>query len=208
VKFLYLHGFASGPQSGKASFFREKLAAEGIELHIPDLSEGDFEHLTTSKQLRVIERESGGDPCVLIGSSMGGYLAARYAELHPGQVSHVLLLAPAFWLAQRWGNSIGPDAMQEWQRTGVREFFHYGFNRPMPVHWDLIADGLTHPGAPDFKQPGRIFHGTKDDVVPAVFSEDFAGNRPNVKLRLLDSDHQLTDQVETIWSESRDFLLG
>jgi pimeloyl-ACP methyl ester carboxylesterase len=31
---------------------------------------------------------------VLIGSSMGGYIAARYAELHPEQVAKLVLLCP------------------------------------------------------------------------------------------------------------------
>ena len=57
VKYVYLHGFASGPQSSKAQFFRARMAAEyGIDLVIPDLNEGDFEHLTISRQLGVIER--------------------------------------------------------------------------------------------------------------------------------------------------------
>jgi alpha-beta hydrolase superfamily lysophospholipase len=208
MKYLYLHGFASGPQSGKATFFHSKLAEEGVDLQIPDLSRGNFEHLTISGQLQVIEDEAADAPCVLTGSSMGGYLAARYAELHPDQVSRVLLLAPAFWFAQRWPDSLGAEAVAEWQRTGSREFFHYGYGRPMSVHWELMADGLRHPGDPAFRQPGLIFHGTADDVVPAAFSEEFAAGRENVELRLLPSDHQLTDQVDRIWAESRDFLLG
>ncbi len=208
MKYIYLHGFASGPESGKALFFRAKLAGEGVDLAVPDLSEGDFENLTISKQLRVIERAAAGGPCVLIGSSMGGYLAARFAELHPEVVSRVLLLAPAFWFAQRWPDKLGAEAVAEWERTGSREFFHYGYGRAMQVRWELMADGLRHPGDPDFRQPALIFHGTQDDVVPAAFSEEFAAGRENVTLRLLPSDHQLTDQVELMWGESREFLLG
>jgi uncharacterized protein len=208
MKYIYLHGFASGTQSGKATFFRSKLAGEGIELHVPDLVQDGFENTTVSNQLRVIHREASDESAVLIGSSMGGYLAALYAWLHQNNVSRLLLLAPAFWFAQRWPQKLGEEAVAEWERTGYREFFHYGLMRPMNVKWDLMADGLRHPGAPDFQQPALIFHGIADDVVPAAFSEEFANGRPNVSLRLLPSDHQLTDQVETIWSESRAFLLG
>src|SRR5579862_6515626 len=53
---IYLHGFASGPQSGKAQFFRRKFAGQGIAIEILRLDEGDFEHLTITRQLAVIQR--------------------------------------------------------------------------------------------------------------------------------------------------------
>jgi pimeloyl-ACP methyl ester carboxylesterase len=82
-RILYLHGFASGPNSKKASFFREQLGAAGTSLEVPDLTEGNFEQLTITSQLKVLEQLAGGDPVSLIGSSMGGYVAALYASRHP-----------------------------------------------------------------------------------------------------------------------------
>ena len=76
-RILYLHGFASGPSSGKARFFRHYLEARGAQIEIPDLAAGDFEHLTLTGQLAVIERAANREPVALIGSSMGGYLADR-----------------------------------------------------------------------------------------------------------------------------------
>ena len=207
MKYLYLHGFASGPQSGKAQYFRSRMAEEcGIGLEIPDLSEGDFEHLTISKQLAVIARAVHGGNVVLIGSSMGGYLAALFAAAHPETVDKLVLLAPAFWFAHRWPDKLGPDAIEEWRRNGWREFYHYSLDRPMEVWWELMTDGLNYPGAPQFPQPALIFHGTADDTVPASFSEEFAAGRVNVDLRLLSSDHQLNDQVEHMWAETKRFL--
>ena len=83
MRLIYLHGFASGPMSNKAQFFRRRFEEIGVEMQIPDLSEGNFETLTISGQLRVIERIAGGADVRLIGSSMGGYLAALYAARHP-----------------------------------------------------------------------------------------------------------------------------
>ena len=71
-RILYLHGFASSPASRKARFFAELLRAAGALVDIPDLAAGDFEHLTISGQLRVIERAAAGNPVALMGSSMGG----------------------------------------------------------------------------------------------------------------------------------------
>src|SRR5712691_11493090 len=99
-RFLYLHGFASGPGSQKAAFFRRKFLARGVELRIPDLSDGDFEGLTLTRQLAVIDREAASGSVSLIGSSLGGYLAALYAARHAA-VHKVVAMAPAFGFARR-----------------------------------------------------------------------------------------------------------
>jgi hypothetical protein len=99
-RILYLHGFASSAASSKARFFAEHLRTAGAPIDIPDLAAGDFEHLTIGGQLRVIERAAAGDPVALMGSSLGGYLAALYAARHP-EVTRVVLLAPAFGFARR-----------------------------------------------------------------------------------------------------------
>ncbi|MBV9404994.1 MAG: hypothetical protein JO211_06600, partial [Acidobacteriaceae bacterium] len=51
LRVFYLHGFGSGPGSQKAQFFSEKLQRLGIRIEIPDLNEGDFPHLTVTRQL-------------------------------------------------------------------------------------------------------------------------------------------------------------
>src|ERR1039458_9214966 len=121
-RILYLHGFASSPASSKARFFAERLRAAGAVIDIPDLAAGDFEHLTISGQLRVIERAASGNPVALMGSSMGGYLAALYAARHP-EVSRLVLLAPAFRFARRWAERMGDAAVGGWSGSGdVEEY--------------------------------------------------------------------------------------
>ena len=78
MRIVYLHGFASGPSSSKAQFFRAKFAERGIAIEIPQLDQGHFEALTITGQLSVIDRTVGGDETILMGSSLGGYLAALY----------------------------------------------------------------------------------------------------------------------------------
>jgi hypothetical protein len=43
MKIIYLHGFASSPQSSNAQWFRRRFKEVGAELQIPDLSAGNFE---------------------------------------------------------------------------------------------------------------------------------------------------------------------
>ena len=117
MRYLYLHGFASGPHSRKALAFREALSDGGIEMEIPDLADNRFDKLTISGQLDVIDHVLQGSPARLVGSSLGGYLAALYAAAHP-EVDRLILLAPAFDFCARWARLAGAGKMQNWRETG------------------------------------------------------------------------------------------
>jgi len=205
-RILYFHGFASGPSSGKARYFAERFRERGANLEIAGLAGGDFEHLTISSQLAVIERLAAGEAISLIGSSMGGYLAALYAARHP-EVRRLVLMAPAFGFARRWPESLGAEALAEWKRRGVREVFHYGEGRPRMLHYDLLEDGQNYEDYPEFAQPALIFHGSHDDVVPVQFSREFAASHPNVQLEVLNSGHELHDVLKAMVPKAIAFLL-
>ena len=82
---VYLHGFASGPGSTKARFFHARFAELGVALDVPDLAP-DFTHTTMSGQLAAVDGILARGPAVLLGSSLGGYLAALAAARHPDRV--------------------------------------------------------------------------------------------------------------------------
>ncbi|MCX6609889.1 MAG: alpha/beta hydrolase [Acidobacteria bacterium] len=206
MKFVYLHGFASSPNSRKAQFFAGKLRELGFEVEVPHLESEGFRNLTVSGQLQVIEAVAQGGGIRLIGSSMGGYLAALYASKHP-EVEKLLLLAPAFGFAERWKIRLGEAKMAEWKRQGYIEMMHYATGKPEPVGYELIEDGLSFASEPPFHQPAMIFHGTEDDVVPVSFSREFVAKRKNASLREMKSGHELTDVMEEIWEESKSFLV-
>jgi len=204
-RFVYLHGFASSPGSRKARFFEERFRELGIGLEVPDLAEGDFRNLTLSAQLRVIERAARGDAVSLIGSSMGGYLAALYGARHP-EVKKLVLLAPAFSFASRWPETLGAPAMEQWKRTNTLEVFHYSEGRPVELGYQLIEDALQYEAYPDVRQPVLIFQGRNDTVVPPEYAEKFAARHPNASLRLMDSDHDLVNVLDEMWRETEKFL--
>ena len=56
ARFVYLHGFASGPEGAKSSFLREQLAARGVALQTPDLNAGTggFHGLTVSRSIQAV----------------------------------------------------------------------------------------------------------------------------------------------------------
>jgi pimeloyl-ACP methyl ester carboxylesterase len=202
LKYAYLHGFASGPASGKARYLKERFAVRGVDLLVPELAPEGLETLTVSGQLAIIEALR---PDVLIGSSMGGYLSALYASRH-SNVERLVLLAPAFGFPLRWPDKLGPEKTEAWRSTGFMDVYHYAEDRPARVGWCLMEDARQFPPEPDFRQPALAFHGRNDDTVPMECSEAFAATHSNVTLRVLDSDHQLTDSVELIWRETQEFL--
>jgi hypothetical protein len=197
-RILYLHGFASSPQSKKAQYFRRQFALEGVTLEVPDLSPDGLESLTIAGQLRVLESAARGEPVSLIGSSMGGYLAALYAAAHP-EVETVVLMAPAFHFPQRWLERIGPEPAAAWKSRGYLEMPDYRTGEMARVGYCLIEDALRHPPAPVFSQPALLFHGLRDDVVDYRASVGYAARHPNVRLQLFDAGHELTEVVEDMW---------
>lgn len=205
MRYVYLHGFASSPASRKAQAFAKAFAARHIELEIPALDSGDFEHLTISGQLGLIRKLLHGDAASLIGSSMGGYLAGLYASRHP-EVERLVLLAPAFNFVDRWVARADEDG--KWSATGWLEIYHYGENRQRRLHFGLIEDARQYPFTPDFAQPALILHGTNDDTVPVSESRAFAARHSSVRLRELDSDHELLNVLETVTEKTIEFLLG
>ncbi len=206
MRVVYLHGFASSPASTKAKAFAGLFRPEGIELEVPDLAEGDFRTLTITRQLSVIDRVVGEAPACLMGSSLGGYLAALHAARHP-QVERVVLLAPAFRFAERWIEYLGDDAIQAWRQDGFRRFFHYATGREEPLDAAFLEDALRWEPFPEVTQPALVLHGEHDDVVPVKLAREFARRRPNATLRIYDTDHQMLDVIGEMWDEIRRFLL-
>lgn len=207
MKHIYLHGFASGPASKKAQFFAARFAELGETLWVPDLAEGDFENLTVTGQLAVIERVAGAEPVQLIGSSLGGYLAALYAARH-ASVKRVVLMAPGFGFARRWPVRLGAVTVAQWKASGTLPFYHYGDKAERLLRYSLIEDGERYEDYPAVSQPCLIYHGVKDDVVPVEWSREFAAGKGNVTLREMDSDHELIDVLEPMWGGVREFVLG
>lgn len=197
---VYLHGFASSPESTKAKLFYRNFAMIGGTVHVPDLAQGDFEGLTIKGQLKVVDetvREL--QPVLLIGSSLGGYLAALYASRQPEQVKNLVLLAPAFAFAKQTAESLGPAEMEKWKKDGKRMVHHYGEMDLCPIGYQLYEDAQKYEDFPDVTQRTLIYHGRFDDVADPQLSVQFSWEKPNVTLELFDSDHELRDVIDEIW---------
>jgi len=200
-QFIYLHGFASSPQSTKAKDLRDRFAQLNIPLMVPDLNQGDFTHLTLTRQLKQVEAEFPTDatPITLIGSSFGGLTAAWLGQTHP-QIERLVLLAPAFGFLSHWLPRLGYEQTQQWKNEGFLSVYHYGSEKMMPISYNFAEDAAQYRESEIQRPvPTLIIHGSKDEVIPAQASVDFASSRPWVKLIELESDHALFDVRDTIW---------
>lgn len=211
---IYLHGFASCPQSSKATFFAEHFAAAGIKFLCPDLNEPSFSTLTISRMLQQLEKRISSlpsDEIVLIGSSLGGFVAVEAAARQVGAarhpISHLILLAPAVELEwDRW-SELGPGGVERWRTSGDVEIFHYALNRPARLRFGFYDDAERyHPASRQIDVPMLIFQGRQDDAVSPEIVERFAKRQPHATLHLLDDGHQLKNSFEFIWTESARFL--
>jgi hypothetical protein len=206
VGLVYLHGFASGPGSTKAQFFRARLAARGATLDVPDLAP-DFTHLTVSGMLRIVEPYLSRAPAVLVGSSLGGYLATLAAARAPDRVRGLVLFAPAFGFGRRWAERIGPAALAEWRAEGTMPVHHYGRQRDEPLSVEILDDAARYPEEPDPRCPALVFAGRLDDAVPIATVEAFTRGRPERRLVVFDeSGHELNDVLEPMWTQMASFL--
>ncbi len=205
VLVIYLHGFGSSPKSAKAAFFRQRLQQIGIPLQVPDLNRGGFSQLTLTRQIQQVSEqlaEYGYPPTTLIGSSLGGLVAAWVAERQTC-VQRLILLAPAFAFLSHWLPRLGAEAVATWQQTGSLPVFHYGEGRPLPLEYGFVTDALSYPdGALQRPVPTLILHGTQDEIIPIQASRDYVARRPWAQLLPLESDHALTDVLEPIWQAS------
>jgi uncharacterized protein len=208
---IYLHGFASSALSSKAAFFRARLAGHGIDLETPDLNLPDFSTLTITRMLAQVATAIGSasaEPVVLMGSSLGGFVAVQTAIAQPGRVGRLVLLAPALdFRAERVGG-LGDRSVEAWRETGRLHVFHHAYGRVMPVHYELFADAQRYqPYAARVAMPVQIFQGRHDTAVEPATVERWAGLQSQAELHMLDDDHQMHASLDVIWREASTFIL-
>lgn len=164
-------------------------------------SSGDFATGTISRwrsdALAVLDALCEGE-LVLVGSSMGGWLACLAAIARPGRVKAMVLIAPAADFTETLMKpSLPPEALAAIAETGVwLSPSQYG--EPNPITRDLLEDGARWsilPGPVPITVPVRILQGGDDPDVPWRHALELAQalNSDDVVFILVkDGDHRLS----------------
>jgi pimeloyl-ACP methyl ester carboxylesterase len=208
MQYIYLHGFASGPDSTKARFFADTFQRRGLSLLRPDLND-DFSHLTITRQLEKLRRITSAfdarQPITLIGSSMGGLVAILYSGLD-SRVRRLVLLAPAVGFHRILKSKAGAK-FSEWKKNGYMPVEHYALGKTLPLHFGIYTDAMLYRKATFTRAlPTLIFHGLHDDTVAYKNSITLVEQNARAGLMLLNSDHALNDCLETIDSQVQAFF--
>lgn len=206
-RYAYFHGFGSSPQTKKGVRLAEVFDEHGLLLERPELNKPTFERLSPTAALAAIDALDGGRgiPWCIVGSSLGGWLASRWAELNPAKVERLVLLCPGYDLATRWPMIVGPAGVEKWKREGSL-LFPDGAGVLRRVHYGFFEEGVTLPPRPSVPCPTRIYHGVRDETVPVETSRSYAATRPHVELVELDDVHALVDSIETIAAGTLEFF--
>ncbi len=204
----YLHGFASGPSSRKATHVRQGFAARGVAVAVPDLTPGEdgFERSTPLTMLEVA-RATLGDapgPHALIGSSLGGYLSALLASRDP-RVQRLVLLAPAFKLFERWRGRLGQAQLDAWRAEGLLTH-HHATDSERRIGWPFFEAAGTLPALPVVSVPTLVIAGARDETVPLADVEAWVAVTPSARLVTVDDGHELAASLDLILERAWDFL--
>jgi uncharacterized protein len=208
MNYIYLHGFLSGPDSTKGKFLEKAFNEAGYKLYRPDLNGSDFSGMTISSQLEIIDSllQSISGQVVLLGSSLGGYLAAFTAG-RCKQVVKLVLMAPAFDFVDRYFQRLTPVQLLDWQKTGFIRLYQYHYKEYRKLGYQMVTDAQKYKNLPfNIQVPTLIFHGLKDESVPYETSIEYLKHHPGTELILLHSDHGLYDQLDKMWDYIRIFL--
>ncbi len=204
---VWLCGFRSDMAGAKAAALHAWADANGRAFLRFDYSgngqsEGAFAEGTIGgwleDTLAVLEARTEG-PLILVGSSMGGWIALLAARARPARVKALVLIAPAPDFTERL---MWPELSDE-ARRAIMDVGHwdrpsaYG-EAPTPITRKLIEDGRRHllMDAPiPFDGPVRILHGQRDPDVPWRLSLDLAARLTSADVRVTfvkNGDHRLS----------------
>jgi pimeloyl-ACP methyl ester carboxylesterase len=183
-------------------------------------SAGRFEDGTigawTGDALAILDQVTEG-PQVLVGSSMGGWLALACAMARPARVAGVIGIAaaPDFTEELMWAR-FSPEARRTLETTGVwREPSEYD-PEGTPIAMALIEEARKHlllnRSAIAIHVPVRLIHGMKDTSVPWSTAPRIASLllSDDVRVKLIkDGDHRLSrEQDLAILFDTLDELCG
>ena len=168
------------------------MEALGWDVTAPKMSELGWSIASQTEVLiRLLDK---GDFDLVIGSSMGGLAAANASSMRPQTETRLLLIAPAFGLAENW-EGMEEAGRSAWKTTGERRYTGYELDIVLPWEFMESAEKMSWPIP---AHPTAIMHGKYDEVVPISFSRKVAEGCENVILHETDDSHRMKDSLRLI----------
>jgi len=171
---MFLPGYASDMDGAKAVALDGLAESRGLAMLRFDysgtgLSDGEFEAGTLAgwlgEALHLLDTLTEG-PVILVGSSMGGWIALHVARQRPDRIAALVGIAAAPDFTD-WG--YGDDDKAELQRSGRLEQANpYGSEPHVTTRgfWQSGQDLLLLDKPIDIACPVRLVHGENDHEVP------------------------------------------
>jgi pimeloyl-ACP methyl ester carboxylesterase len=203
---VFLPGFRSDMTGSKAAALRDWCAAEGRAMLRLDYSghgasDGTFCDGTigawAEDARRVIVALTEG-PLVLVGSSMGGWIALLTALTLPARVAALvgIAAAPDFTEELVWA-ALPPPHREKLLRDGVVQV-PSAYGEPTPITRALIEDGRRHlllQGKIPLDCQVRLLHGQLDPDVPWETALRLAARLQSADVQVVlvkDGEHRLS----------------
>ena len=200
---VIVHGYAE--HSGRYAHVAEILVAAGSAVYAEDhlghgRSEGeralitDFEHVVDdlAALADIAAAEHPGLPVLFIGHSMGGLLAARYAQRHPDRVAGLVLLGAVIgdwtWARDALAQPAMPDPPTDWSGMSrdpgaVRDYstdplvYRDRYQRPL-LEAEVVALDRFNAEIERLTMPVLLLHGKADPFVYYRTSREAACRLP------------------------------
>ena len=209
LSIVFLHGFMSDIEGDKPKNFlnyckKRKLGFLAVEYSGHGKSSGKFNNNNISKwteDVRVsINKIINKKKFILIGSSMGSWLSLNQFKYFKNQIKGFLGIGsgPEFLERLMW-KKFSDKVKKEIIQKGIYQLKHGEYE--YPITYQLIKDGRKNKVLHKkykIKIPVTMVHGSKDEVVPVMYSRKILKIFNNAKKNILvikNGDHSLSNKV-------------
>ena len=205
---VFLHGFMSDLEGDKPKTFykyckKRKLGFLGLEYSGHGKSSGKFTNGNISKWTKetqtTIKKIIKKNNFILVGSSMGSWISLNQFKYFQKQIKGFLGIgsAPEFLEKLMW-KKFTKKMKKETIKNGICNLKHGDYE--YPISYQLIKDGRKN-NILNKKLRSKIYvtmiHGSKDEVVPTIYSRKVLKLFDKAKKKLIiikNGDHSLSNK--------------